>query len=270
MQGRVAVNGKVMTRLPILVDPEVDRITVDDEPIRLKKPGVGKGRGELGDRHYILLNKPKGVYTTNVAQGEQMLAIDLLGPEFPARVYPVGRLDAESTGLLLLTNDGALTNKLTHARYGVAKTYLAVVEGQVTDADIAELEKGVWLADKAGGRGYKARASRIKISRRLREKTLLEITLREGHNRQVQRMLAKVGHKVRELSRIRMGPLTLEGLRPGKFRSLTGQEVRALREYADRKPEEKPVSSQNPRKSAKPAPERQRRRRSSTREVDEQ
>ena len=234
LQGRVAVNGKVVTELPILVDPAQDRIKVDDEPVKLKG-------GAAGQRFYLLMNKPPGVYTTNVAQGEQVRAIDLLPPDFPARVYPVGRLDAESTGLLLLTNDGELTNHLTHPRYGVPKTYRAVVEGAVTEAVLADLEKGVWLVDEHSGQGFKARASNIRITKRIRErgrgdKTILEITLREGRNRQVRRMLAKVGHKVRDLTRIKMGPLTLQGLAPGKFRTLTPREVRDLREYTSRKP----------------------------------
>src|SRR5438046_9751988 len=123
-QGRVAVNGKVVYALPVLIDPARDKIAVDDEKIDLKARQDER-------RVYVLMNKPKGVYSTNVAQGEQTRAIDLLPPDLPARVYPVGRLDAESKGLLLLTNDGELTNRLTHPRYGVAKTYRAVVDGFV-------------------------------------------------------------------------------------------------------------------------------------------
>src|SRR5947207_6469622 len=126
LQGRVAVNGRVMTQLPILIDPAKDKVKVDDEPVKLS------ARGSERRRIYLLMNKPKGVYSTNVAQGEQTRAIDLLPPDFAHRVYPVGRLDAESHGLLLLTNDGELTNQLTHPRYGVAKTYKAVVDGFVS------------------------------------------------------------------------------------------------------------------------------------------
>src|SRR5438874_4891842 len=139
LQGRVAVNGKVSTELPILIDPAKDRVTVDDEPVKL----AGKGAER---RVYLLMNKPRGVHSTNVAQGEQTRAIDLLPPQFP-RVYPVGRLDAESRGLLLLTNDGELTNRLTHPRYGVAKTYRAVVDGYVSENVLHELKGGIWLAD---------------------------------------------------------------------------------------------------------------------------
>jgi len=157
------------------------------------------------------MNKPRGVYSTNVAQGAQTRAIDLLPPDFAARVYPVGRLDAESKGLLLLTNDGDLTNRLTHPRYGVPKTYRAVIDGFVDPRTVQELEKGVWMADKSG-QGFKTGRSQIKIAKRSRDRSTLEITVREGRNRQVRRMLANLGHKVRDLTRIKMGPLTLKGL----------------------------------------------------------
>ena len=232
LQGRVAVNGKVRTKLPILVDPGRDKIAVDDEPVKL---GAGQDGGDAGGpRLYILLNKPKGVYSTNVAQGVQTRAIDLLPPNLPGRVYPVGRLDAESKGLLLLTNDGELTNQLTHPRYGVAKTYRAVVDGYVDPASVQDLAKGVWLADTRTGKGFKTGRSHIKVAKRSRERSVLEITIREGRNRQVRRMLARLGHKVRELTRTRMGPLTIEGLPPGHSRPLTGREVKALRELASR------------------------------------
>ncbi len=221
-QGRVAVNGRVRTELPILIDPAVDRIEVDDEPIKLKSPRVAQ-------RYYILLHKPKGVHSTNVAQGEQVRAIDLLPPQFHARVYPVGRLDADSKGLLLLTNDGELTNQLTHPRYGITKTYRAVVDGYVEPDTLGELGKGVWLADPRKQAGFKTGRSQIRIIKRSRDKSVLEITIREGRNRQVRRMLAATGHKVRDLTRVQMGPLTLEGLKPGQSRLLTPREVKQLR-----------------------------------------
>src|SRR5688572_25251200 len=224
LQGRVAVNGKVKTELPILIDPAKDKIKVDDEPVKL----VGKGAEK---RVYLLMNKPSGGYSTNVAQGEQTRAIDLLPPEFAHRVYPVGRLDAESRGLLLLTNDGELTNELTHPRYGVAKTYKATVDGFVSPQVVEELQKGVWLADPSSG-GFRTGRSRIKIIKRMRDKSVLEITIREGRNRQVRRMLAKLGHKVRDLTRVRMGPLTIHGLDPGDVRSLTPREVKELKALA--------------------------------------
>jgi 23S rRNA pseudouridine2605 synthase len=224
-QGRVAVNGRTLTDLPILVDPDKDKVTVDDEPIRIKQK-------QTGPRLYLLLNKPKGVYSTNVSQGVQKRAIDLLPRNLPGRVYPVGRLDAESKGLLLLTNDGELTNRLTHPRYGVSKTYRAVIDGYIDPATIQRMEKGVWLADEEG-QGFKTGRSRIRIVNRGRDRSVLEITIREGRNRQVRRMLANLGHKVRELTRVRFGPLTLEGVGPGKFRSLTPREVKALKKLGE-------------------------------------
>jgi len=231
LQGRVAVNGRVVTQLPVLIDPASDRVVVDDEAVRLK------GR-DVSQRVYLLMNKPRGVHTTNVAQGEQVRAIDLLPPNVRARVYPVGRLDSESKGLLLLTNDGELTNQLTHPRYGVAKTYRAIVDGRISPQTISELQNGIWLADPKSGKGFKTGRSRIVVTKKLGDRTVLEITIREGRNRQVRRMLAKLGHKVRELTRIKMGPLTLQGLAPGAVRSLSPKEVRQLRELATkRKPE---------------------------------
>ena len=228
-QGRVRVNGKIKTELPILIDPEKDKVVIDDELIRMKP-------GRDLHRYYWLLNKPKGVYSTNVAQGAQLRAIDLLPPDFEERVYPVGRLDAESRGLLLLTNDGDLTNELTHPKYGVAKTYRAVVDGDINPAALDRLQHGIWLADPAG-KGFKTGQSRIKIIKRGRDKSVLEITIREGRNRQVRRMLAGVGHKVRDLMRIKMGPLTLDGLKPGFCRMLLPKEVKALRQLAIKRAE---------------------------------
>ena len=237
-EGRIAVNGKVVKRLPVLVDSDEDRIEVDGERVRIGGPG-GKAHGQSGrgQRLYLLMNKPKGVYTTNVAQGEQVRAIDLLPPGL-GRVYPVGRLDAESRGLLLLTNDGDLTNQLTHPRYSVPKTYRAVVEGHVRPQAVQELEKGVWMADSKSGKGFKTGRSHIRIVRRGRDRSILEITIREGRNPQVRRMLARLGHKVRDLMRIKMGPLSLHGLAPGQIRPLTQREVRELKELPKlRKPE---------------------------------
>ena len=251
--GRVTVNGKVHTTLPILVDPATDRIAVDGETVRFKG-------GQTSKRYYVLMYKPKGVYSTNVAQGAQVRAIDLLPEDFPARLYPVGRLDAESKGLLLLTNDGELTNRLTHPRYGISKTYRAVVDGWVKDTLPEQMRVGVWLAEKEGGKTAKATAKHVRIHKRARDKSVLDITLREGRNRQVRRMLARLGHKVRDLTRIKMGPLTLEGLQPGRFRLLSPREVRELLAAADPdrprkgKPGDKPAAPTGDKPVRKPTP----------------
>jgi 23S rRNA pseudouridine2605 synthase len=211
----------------VLIDPAIDKVSVDDENIPLRSR-------QTAERVYLLMNKPKGVYSTNVAQGEQVRAIDLLPPDFRTRVYPVGRLDAESKGLLLLTNDGELTNQLTHPRYGVAKTYRAIVDGWVKPQTVQELQHGVWLADPKSGQGFRTGRSRISVVKRLRDKTVLDITIREGRNRQVRRMMAKLGHKVRDLTRVKLGPLTLEGLKPGAVRPLSRREVDQLRQLASK------------------------------------
>lgn len=237
LQGRVAVNGRVTTKLPILVDPRKDKIDVDGERIKLRsapEKTVGKSPGRTPGRVYLMMNKPKGVFSTNVAQGEQTRAIDLLPPDFPVRVYPVGRLDAESRGLLLLTNDGELTNELTHPKFGVPKTYRATVDGFVTPNAVEGLMQGIWLADRRTGEGFKTGRTQVKIVRRGRERSVLEITIREGRNRQVRRMLAKLGHKVRELTRVRLGPLELGKLGSGQFRMLTSREVRELKQFTHR------------------------------------
>ena len=250
LQGRVTVNGKTVADLPVLIDPDKDRVTVDGENVRLgrrggKSGGEGGGGAGAGPRIYLLLNKPKGVYSTNVAQGEQVRAIDLLPPDLPGRVYPVGQLDADSRGLLLLTNDGELTNQLTHPRYGVPKTYRATVEGFVKPQAVEELAKGVWMADPKSGKGFKTGRSHIRIVRRTRDRSIIEITIREGRNRQVRRMLARLGHKVRDLMRIKMGPLTLHGLAPGQVRSLTPREVRALKELPKHRKPSAPETSES-------------------------
>ena len=232
LQGRIAVNGKIVTKLPVMVDAFSDAIAIDNERIYLPK------KKEV-EKIYILIHKPKGVYCTNVAQGEQKRAIDLLPPEIDHRVYPVGRLDADSRGLLLLTNDGDLTNQLTHPKFGVSKTYTALVDGFVKPDTIQRLAEGIWLADPSKG-GFKTGRTHIKMVKRTGNSSVLQITIREGRNRQVRRMLAKVGHKVRELTRIKIGPLELGRLRPGEFRLLSPFEVDKLRSAI--KPKELPSS----------------------------
>jgi len=222
LQGRISVNGAVAMRLPVMVDPETDRVEIDGETIKLATPRQTR-------KYYILLNKPKGVYTTNVAQGVQTRAIDLLPPDFKTRVFPVGQMDADSKGLLLLTNDGELTNLLTHPRYGVPKTYRAIVDGYVGEAVVEQAQKGVWLADSQTGKGFKTGKAYVKVMKRTNGKSILEITLREGKNRELRRMLAKLGHKVKDLTRVRMGPLYLDKLKPGESRALTEREVRQLK-----------------------------------------
>jgi 23S rRNA pseudouridine2605 synthase len=212
-EGRVTVNGEVRDELPVLVEPSADKIRVDGQAVRSQR------------LVYFLLNKPKGVLCTNSDPAGRVRAVDLL-TRVKERVYPVGRLDSSSTGLLLMTNDGELAERLMHPRYGVERTYVADVQGKVGPAAVQKLRKGIWMS---GGRTQPAK---VKILHSGRQDSRLEITLREGRNREVRRMLAALGHRVRKLKRIRLGPLTIRGLGVGKFRALQRQEVQALRRIA--------------------------------------
>lgn len=228
LQGRITVNGRRVTSLPVMIDPEHDQVALDGDLVRFTKR-------EKRPYSYVLMNKPKGIYCTNVAQGEQRRAIDLLPPDFNARVFPVGRLDADSRGLLLLTDDGELTQLLTHPRFGVAKTYTCVVDGFIEPETITRLQQGIWLSDDEGGGGFKTAPSNIKIVRRAGANSVLQITIKEGRNRQIRRIFARVGHKLRDLTRVKLGPLELGSLKPGQSRLLTGREVDKLRKAAQPK-----------------------------------
>jgi 23S rRNA pseudouridine2605 synthase len=208
--GRVLVNDEVTDMLPAFVDPAQDRVVVDGTCVRPQR------------LEYFLVHKPKGVVCTNSDPAGRVRAIDLL-PELPVRLFPVGRLDAESTGLLLLTNDGELAERITHPRYGIPKTYYAEVRGRVPRDLPAHMRAGVYLAEG------KARASGVKIVHSGSDRSALLITLREGRNRQVRRMLVRLGHPVRKLKRVQIGPLTLHGLPVGSARRLTPKELAQLR-----------------------------------------
>lgn len=228
--GRVVVNGKKVRRSPVIIDDETDTVELDGVIVYAPDKRSVKKQKAAGPV-VIALNKPEKVVCTNVAQGEQLRAIDLLPPGFQTRVYPVGRLDAESRGLLLLTNDGELTNQLTHPKFGVTKTYRAIIDGRIGGEVIQQLMDGVWLAEKDGGKGFKVKASKVEFVKRLMDKSVIDITLEEGRNRQIRRMLARVGHKVRTLTRTRFGPLDLNKmkLKPGESRLLTPRELEMLR-----------------------------------------
>jgi 23S rRNA pseudouridine2605 synthase len=203
-EGRVTVNGE-MAKLGRRVDVDIDRVEIDGVPLSIR-PGLV----------YYLLNKPAGVVTT-ASDPEGRRTVVQLVPDAP-RVFPVGRLDADTEGLLLLTNDGDLTFRLTHPRFGVEKEYLAQVEGNPSPKAVRQLREGVELED-----GMTAPA---KVS--LVPPNALRITIHEGRNRQVRRMCEAVGHPVVRLVRTRIGPLAERGLKPGEWRMLTREEVRAL------------------------------------------
>ena len=228
-EGLVKVNSEVVTKLPVMVDPEQDRIVVDGRRLKFER------------KVYFLLNKPKKVVCTNNDPQGRTRAIDLL-KGVKERVYPVGRLDADSKGLMIMTNDGELANHLTHPKYGVAKTYIAEVAGSVSGADIEKLQKGMYLPQG------KASVKRVKVLRRGPKQSLLEITLQEGRNRQIKVMLRRLGHSVKQLTRVKIGKLFLKGLGVGKYRALTKTEVAYLQRLS------KPAANKGKRIKKKPSP----------------
>ena len=206
--GRVAVNGRVAA-LGDRVDPSADRVTVDEERIPIDP-----------ETRTFAFHKPSGIVTTlRDPQGRRTIA-EFLPPS--PRLFPVGRLDRETEGLLLLTNDGELANRLMHPRHGVEKEYLAEVEGTPTGKHLARLRRGVELEDGP------ARALRALTEGRAGERGALRLVMAEGRKREVRRLLAAVGLPVRRLVRVRVGPIRLGRMRPGQVRELSAEEVRAL------------------------------------------
>jgi 23S rRNA pseudouridine2605 synthase len=207
-EGHVTVGGTVVTfpRQKVPADAEV---MVDGEIVTPK------------EHRYVLLNKPRGVASTRSDPHAERVIVDLV-PD-GRTLFPVGRLDVETTGLIILTNDGGLANRLMHPRYGVPKTYVARVRGKVSKRQLSELRSGIELED---GRTAPAQA---RIEKQSGKTTLVEIVLHEGRKRQVRRMFAALGLTVEELHRRRYGPLSDKGLKIGRHRMLSGDEIDALR-----------------------------------------
>jgi 23S rRNA pseudouridine2605 synthase/23S rRNA pseudouridine2604 synthase len=202
--GRVRVNGKTITILGTKVDPDKDHIEVD-----------GRRVGSATQKIYIALNKPKG-YVTSCDHPGRDLVIDLV--DLPDRIYPIGRLDKDSTGLLLLTNDGRLHHQLSHPSFDHEKEYEVTVQHPITDGVLRQLSQGIKLKE---GKTRPASVERLS-GRRFR------IILKEGRNRQIRRMVRKVGHKVMRLKRLRMANVCLGKLPPGAWRHITAAEKKKL------------------------------------------
>jgi 23S rRNA pseudouridine2605 synthase len=211
--GRVEIDRRVVTELGTRVDANTQQIRVDGMVLTRKK------------LVYYAVNKPVGILCTNRDPSGRPRVVDLV-PAKDARLFTIGRLDMHSEGLILVTNDGELANRLTHPRYGVSKTYRIVVAGQPTRDVLAKLLQGVHLAEGV------ARAERVQIKSQRKDSTLLELMLREGKNREIRRILARIGHKVERLTRIAVGPVRLGELPTGACRSLTREEVASLRREA--------------------------------------
>lgn len=211
--GRVEVDRQVVTHLGAKADPARQEIRLDG--VLLPRP----------KRVHYLVHKPVGVVSTNYDQAGRPRVVDLV-PKRDERLFAVGRLDMSSEGLILVTNDGDLANRLTHPRYGVAKTYQVEVAGAIERADLDALCKGVHLAE-----GF-AHVESARILTRFQKSTLLEIVLKEGRNREIRRLLARSGHKVLRLKRVALGPLRLGELPSGDWRPIESGELRALRQAA--------------------------------------
>lgn len=215
-EGRVRLNGAVVTELGTKADPSKDHIKVDGKLINPKQPPT-----------YLMLNKPAGFVTTMSDPEGRPTVQDLL-KGVKVRVYPVGRLDYNTEGLLLLTNDGDLAHLITHPKHEFPKTYLAKIKGVLEDGAISALEQGVFLKDG------KTAPARIKKIRKEESNSWLEITIHEGRKRQVRRMFDHMGHTVIRLKRVKTGGLVLGELAEGSYRYLTSQEVELLRETAQK------------------------------------
>lgn len=213
--GQVTIDRKVVTEMGVKVDPAKQKINCQGRIVREPR------------KIAVLLNKPRRVVTTTRDERGRRTVMDYVR-DIPERIYPVGRLDWDSQGLIILTNDGELTNLLTHPRYGVPRTYHAVIKGHVSGDVLEKIQRGVWLSEGKTG------PVRVLVKKRAREMSVLEVTIHEGMNREIRRIFARFGLRVRRLKRIRVGPLGLGRLGEGGWRPLRPDEVRRLKAAASR------------------------------------
>ncbi|MFZ5965804.1 MAG: pseudouridine synthase [Bacillota bacterium] len=209
--GKVKVNGELITEMGFEVDPSHDRVFINNEEIKLEAKKI-----------YIMLNKPEGYVTTLSDEFDRPTVADLV-KDIEERVYPVGRLDYDSSGLLIMTNDGELTYKLTHPKHEIQKTYLAWIEGRPTEKEINLFKKGVDIG------GYITAKAHIEILQVLGDKCLAKVIIHEGKNRQIRRMFERIGHPVLQLKRVAMGKINMNKLPRGKWVHLTEEQVQYLK-----------------------------------------
>jgi len=210
---RVKVNGKTVEELSFNIDENNDVVEIDGQRIGLNEESV-----------YIVLNKPEGYITTVKDQFDRPSVLDLVS-DIKERVYPIGRLDYETSGLLILTNDGDLTYKLTHPKHEVDKTYMAIVKGIPTKEELKNFQEGLYIED------YKTAPAKIKVVKKDEEKNyaICQIKIHEGRNRQVRKMCRAINHPVMRLRRVAMGKITLKDTEVGKYRHLSEEEVEYLK-----------------------------------------
>jgi len=230
-QGRVTVNGQTIRELGTKADPERDQIRVDGRRIRI-----------AAARCYYLLNKPRGYVCTRSDPQHRPTIIQLLGEKgIHGYLYPVGRLDFDSEGLILITNDGDLAARLTHPRHGVEREYEARVRGVPGERALDRLRRGVLIE----GRRTAPAMARLVTALKGGEQAILIVTLREGRNRQVRQMCDLIGHPVQRLRRLRIGPISDRDLKPGQVRVLTTREVLALKQAGERMAPGKPEDAES-------------------------
>lgn len=210
--GQVTINGEVVRDMGVKIDPSHDRVFVNGKRISLEENYV-----------YIMLNKPRGYITTVKDQYNRPTVMDLV-KDISERIYPIGRLDYESEGLLLLTNDGNIAFHLTHPRHQIDKEYVVRVEGCPSSEDIDKLRNGIDIG------GFITSPAQVDLIRKNKQTSLIRITIKEGKNRQVRRMFDAIGHPVIYLKRIRIGNIKLGNLELGKWRHLTNRELEALKD----------------------------------------
>ncbi|WP_429970869.1 pseudouridine synthase [Fructilactobacillus sp. Tb1] len=216
--GHVRVNGKVVNTLGVKVDAS-DRIEVDHTPIQQE------------ELVYFVLNKPRGVITSSDDEKDRKTVLDIFKHKVEERIYPVGRLDYDTSGVLLMTNDGSLDFKLTHPKHQVDKVYVAKVDGIPDEKDINQLKKGVKLE-----RNLKSAPADARVLKKVGEEegnALVELTIHEGRNHEVKKMMSAVGHPVEKLKRISFAGITADGLEVGQFRALRKREIRDLFELVN-------------------------------------
>lgn len=210
LNGRVKVNGTIVTKLGTKVDANIDIVTVDNKIISGSKEHV-----------YIKLYKPEGYVTTVKDQFNRKTVLDLI--DVKESIYPIGRLDYNTSGLLLLTNDGDLTNKLLHPRYHIFKTYIAEVEGRVSTESIKKLKTGVMIDSG------KTAPAKVELLKYTNSKSIVQISIYEGKNRQVRKMFEAVGHNVKLLKRVSFGEIKLDDLKVGSWKYLSDEEIQFLK-----------------------------------------
>jgi pseudouridine synthase len=220
VDGRVRVNDVVIKELGTKIDPSKDQVRVDGRVVQVMP-------AEAQEKVYFLLNKPTGFLTTTKDDRGRRTVMDLVRAASAARIYPVGRLDYDAEGALLLTNDGELANLLTHPRYHVPKTYMAKIKGVPREQDLDKLRRGISLEDGP------TKPAHVEVIQKVRVNTWVEITVTEGRNRLIKRMFWRIQHPVLKLVRTKFGALDTEGLRVGEYRELEPKELTQLRAILD-------------------------------------